>query len=58
MTIRKQEENARRTLTLTGRLDTVTAPQLEAEIFDNAENITELVLDFRDLEYKIGRAHV
>lgn len=51
MTIRKQEENARRTLTLTGRLDTVTAPQLEAEIFDNAEGITELVLDFRDLEY-------
>ena len=51
MTIRKQVENARRTLILTGRLDTVTAPQLEAEIFDNAENITELVLDFRDLEY-------
>ena len=51
MTIRKQEENARRTLTLTGRLDTVTARQLEAEIFDNAEGITELVLDFRDLEY-------
>ena len=51
MTIRKQEENTRRTLILTGRLDTVTAPQLEAEIFDNAEGITELVLDFRDLEY-------
>ncbi len=51
MTIRKQEENARRTLTLTGRLDTVTAPQLEAEIFDNAEGITELILDFEALEY-------
>ena len=51
MTIRKQEENARRTLTLEGRLDTVTAPQLEADIFGDAEGITELVLDFSDLEY-------
>ena len=39
------------TLALTGRLDTVTAPQLQEELlpeFDNAEQVT---LDFTDLVY-------
>ncbi len=36
---------------LEGRLDTVTAPELEAELKDVIENATELTLDFEKLEY-------
>lgn len=38
-------------LALTGRLDTTTAPQLEAVLKESLEGITELVLDFEKLEY-------
>lgn len=38
-------------LALTGRLDTTTAPQLEAELKENLAGITNLVFDFSDLEY-------
>lgn len=34
-----------------GRLDTTTAPQLEAEFKNSLNNVTELVLDFSKLEY-------
>jgi anti-sigma B factor antagonist len=34
-----------------GRLDTTTAPQLECELNDKLEDITELVLDCSELEY-------
>ena len=44
MTIEKMKEGRKLTLALDGRLDTTTAPQLEAEV-------TELVLDFSRLEY-------
>lgn len=36
---------------LSGRLDTVTAPDLEAEVKSNIDNITELDFDFADLAY-------
>lgn len=39
------------TLALTGRLDTVTAPELEKEIMDIQENVTSLVIDMKNLEY-------
>ncbi|MGN1314702.1 MAG: STAS domain-containing protein [Lachnospiraceae bacterium] len=38
-------------LVLSGRLDTITAPQLEAELKKNIDGITSLLLDFSDLEY-------
>ncbi|MGN0308813.1 MAG: STAS domain-containing protein [Lachnospiraceae bacterium] len=38
-------------LALSGRLDTITAPQLEAELKKNIDGITSLLLDFSDLEY-------
>lgn len=38
-------------IALEGRLDTTTAPQLEAEIKDSINGITDLDVDFSDLSY-------
>ena len=51
MNIVKTSEGTKRTLALEGRLDTTTAPQLEAEIKGALTGVTELVLDFSQLEY-------
>ena len=51
MTIEKQAENEKLTLKITGRLDTTTAPDLEKEIFDSIEGVSELVMDMEGLEY-------
>lgn len=50
MTIAKTREDGKLTLALEGRLDTTTAPQLEAEA-KRLDGVTELVLDFEKLEY-------
>ncbi|MBO4323148.1 MAG: STAS domain-containing protein [Clostridia bacterium] len=49
--VTKNVENSTATIALEGRLDTVTAPQLETEIKGAIEGITSLVLDFEKLEY-------
>ncbi len=51
MTIEKIMEDKQLTLTLTGRLDTTTAPQLEAELKRSIGGVESLVLNFADLEY-------
>lgn len=51
MTIEKAVSGAEITLTLTGRLDTTTAPQLEAELKASLPGLTALVLDFGALDY-------
>ena len=51
MTIEKMRNNNELTVSLEGRLDTVTAPSLEAELKANLDGIQELVLDFQKLEY-------
>lgn len=51
MTIEKSMEDKQLTLTLTGRLDTTTAPQLETELKRSIGGVESLVLDFADLEY-------
>ena len=51
MNIIKTSEGTKQILTLEGRLDTTTAPQLEAEIKGGLTGVTELVLDFAQLEY-------
>jgi anti-sigma B factor antagonist len=51
MTINKNVNGTECVLTLTGRLDTTTAPQLEAEIKTTVGGITLLILDFEALEY-------
>ena len=51
MTINKIKEGNTLTVQVEGRLDTTTAPDLENELSDALEGITELVLDFENLEY-------
>lgn len=51
MTIDKQLNGSELTLALNGRLDTTTAPELEAVIKENLAGVTNLVMDFAELEY-------
>lgn len=51
MEIIKKLEDKKLNIALEGRLDTSTAPALEAELKASLEGITELVLDFEKLEY-------
>lgn len=48
-----QKEAAEKTLklALSGRLDTGSAPQLEAELKRSIDGVEHLVLDFKELEY-------
>lgn len=51
MNIVKTQDGSKVTLALEGRLDTTTAPQLEAEVKGGLTGVTELVLEFEKLEY-------
>ena len=51
MTIEKKLNDGILTLTLTGRLDTNTAPLLEAELKESLPGTEHLVLDFAALDY-------
>lgn len=51
MTIDKTQNGTALTLSLAGRLDTTTAPQLEAELKKSIDAVTLLTLDFSALEY-------
>ena len=49
--IEKTTENNSLTYTLTGRLDTLTAPDLELDLNGTLDGVTELVFDLNDLDY-------
>lgn len=49
--IKKTVKNNTLTVALSGRLDTSTAPQLEQELKDSLDNISELILDMKQLDY-------
>ena len=51
MIIEKNLAGTALTLTLSGRLDTTTAPQLEAELKASLAGVEHLVLDFAALDY-------
>ena len=51
MTINKKEQGTEMEVALTGRLDTTTAPQLEAELKNSLSGVTALTLEFAELEY-------
>ena len=51
MTITKTQNGTNLTLSLEGRLDTVTAPELEAEIEALPDGVESLTLDLKTLEY-------
>jgi len=51
MTIEKNLNGTELTVTIAGRLDTTTAPELEATFKESLAGVTKLVLDFASLEY-------
>ena len=51
MTIEKKQQGTDLEIILTGRLDTTTAPQLEAELKQSINGVTSLAMDFAGLEY-------
>ena len=51
MTINHSKSGSTLSIALGGRLDTTTAPQLEAVLKDALEGVTELNFDFQSLEY-------
>jgi anti-sigma B factor antagonist len=51
MTIEKNLNGSELTVAIVGRLDTTTAPQLEAEFKQNISGVEKLVLDFSSLDY-------
>ncbi len=51
MTINEKKEKSKLSIVLEGRLDTMTAPQLEAKLKQSIGDVTELSFDFAKLEY-------
>lgn len=51
MEIRKEKKDSALSLAIEGRIDTTTAPQLEAELRSDIDGVTELYLDFTGVEY-------
>ena len=51
MKIKKTLNEKKLVVELEGRLDTTTAPQLEEELKNSLDGVTELVLDLETLEY-------
>ena len=51
LNINKTKENQSAIVSLEGRLDTVTAPELEKELHALRPGLTELKLDFAKLDY-------
>ena len=51
MQIDQLKEGSTLTMKVSGRLDTMTAPQLESEITGHLDGITEFIMDFTYLEY-------
>ena len=51
MTINKTQNGSTLTIALEGRLDTMTAPELEAELNQSMSGAEELIFDFSKLDY-------
>lgn len=51
LNITKQADGGKLYIALEGRLDTMTAPELEKVLEENLDGVTKLVLDFEKLDY-------
>jgi anti-sigma B factor antagonist len=51
LNINKKKEGSKLTVAVEGRLDTTTAPELEASLKEDIEGVEELVIDLANLEY-------
>lgn len=51
MNIKKEQNGSELNIAVEGRLDTITAPELDAELTTALNGIEKLVFDFENLEY-------
>ena len=51
LNISKKSDGSALTVTLEGRLDTSTAPELEETLKDGLDNVTDLVFDLKEMQY-------
>ncbi len=51
MTVNKELNGSELVVSVSGRIDTTTAPTLEAEIKESLDGVQKLVLDIADVEY-------
>lgn len=51
MTINKIKNGNKLTVAVTGRLDTITVPEMEMFLKENMDGIDDIVFDFSNLEY-------
>lgn len=51
MTIIDEQENKTMTLHIAGRIDTITAPELEKKIAALSPEVTDLILDMKEVVY-------
>ncbi len=51
MNVNKIKDAGKLTAVIEGRVDTTTAPELEKSLKEDMEGCTELILDFKDVEY-------
>ena len=51
MDIKAERENGKTVIALTGRLDAITAPELEKTVNDSLEGTTDLTFSFEGVEY-------
>ena len=51
LNIQKSVENGSASFALSGRLDTMTAPDLEKALTESLSGVSELTLDFENLDY-------
>ena len=51
LNITKEQNDSTLTVALEGRLDTTTSPDLEKMLKESLDDVTELILDFENLEY-------
>lgn len=51
ITIKKRQENEKLIVSVGGRIDTVTSPQLDTEVKGALEGVDQLYLDFGEVSY-------
>ncbi|MBQ1838818.1 MAG: STAS domain-containing protein [Ruminococcus sp.] len=51
MNIKKKKTGSTLTVSVNGRIDTATAPEFDADVTQNLDGITNLILDFKDVNY-------
>ena len=51
MEIKKTLEENTLTIAISGRLDTNTAPEFESELAESLDGVSELILDFKEMDY-------